>query len=79
MTVWDSPSWEGRYEALLRRRGARLGEPGGAFQMASIYYLMNKRIWARKLEAFCHNPYHYQSLLSADIKTDDGRPSRRVR
>jgi tetratricopeptide (TPR) repeat protein len=46
------------------------------YGMAHIYYLMNKRIWAkRKLENILRaNPYHYQSLiLMADIKSSENR------
>lgn len=46
------------------------------YGMAYVYYLMDKRIWAkRKLEGILRvNPYHYDSLLlMAEMKSDDGR------
>ncbi len=46
------------------------------YGMAYVYYLMDRKIWAkRKLEGILRvNPYHYKSLLlMADIKADDGR------
>lgn len=46
------------------------------FGLARVYYLMDRRIWARrKLERILRgNPYHYDALLlMAELKSDDGR------
>ncbi len=70
----------GRYGNALKSFDRALAVSGESldarYGMAHIYYLMNKRIWAkRKLENILRaNPYHYQSLiLMADIKSDENR------
>ena len=70
----------GRYGSALASfdKALRVSEESleAKYGMAHIYYLMNKRIWAkRKLENILRaNPYHYQSLiLMADIKSSENR------